>query len=334
MFNKTLTLSSEYLKINVISFVTVLLFQVHVGAQATQAPDVISYADKLTYGVDFSTDIDEFLVSNSDVGNLHLVSNNDLKLTLRLNYKFLSFSAGFTPEFLPGNDDDEQRGKSSFQNYQLNFFPGRFVQNVFFRRMKGFYVENTEDFLPTWTSGDPYLQFPDLKSTTWGGSTGFVLNKNFSLRSLYNRQEWQLQSSGSLIPMVRYEFTKMTNDFENDVYGKENLVDIRADLGYYYNWVITPKLNMVPSVRAGLGPKFSKYTLEGVVEKNNYWVTEYGAGLRLGYNTDTLYMGIIGELNGTRFNDTDSNDISNNQWHGVFYIGYRFEAPEKLKQLF
>ncbi len=302
--------------------------------QETQNHRIISYADQLAYGIDLSTDIDEFLVSNSDVGNFHLVSNNDLKLTLRFNYKFVSLSAGFAPEFLPGNDDDEQRGKSSYQNYQVNLFPGRVVQNVFFRRMKGFYVENTEDFVPAWTEDDPYLQFPDLKSITWGGSTGFVLNKNFSLRSLYNRQEWQLESSGSLIPMVHYEFTKLTNDFEDGSYGKENLVDIRADLGYFYNWVITPKVNVVPSLRAGLGPKFSKYTLDGVVEKNNYLVTEYGVGLRIGYNTDKLYMGLIGELNGTRYNDGDSNDISNNLWHGVFYIGYRFNAPEKLQKLF
>ena len=108
--------------------------------QETQNHRIISYADQLAYGIDLSTHIDEFLVSNSDVGNFHLVSNNDLKLTLRFNYKFVSLSAGFAPEFLPGNDDDEQRGKSSYQNYQVNLFPGRVVQNVFFRRMKGFYL--------------------------------------------------------------------------------------------------------------------------------------------------------------------------------------------------
>ncbi len=147
--------------------------------------------------------------------------------------------------------------------------------------MKGFYVENTSDFFPTWNVGDPYLQFPDLKSITWGGSTGFVLNRDFSLRALLNRQEWQLESRGSLVPIIRYEFTKMTNNFEDDTYGKENIVDLRVGLGYYYNWMVAPKLNIAPSLHVGIGPKFSKYTLAGQEEKNNYLATEYGAGLQL-----------------------------------------------------
>ncbi|WP_159076358.1 DUF4421 family protein [Flagellimonas amoyensis] len=302
--------------------------------QVKDSISVISYDDKLTFGIDLSTDFDEFMVDSPDVGNFHLVTNNEVKLTLRLNYKIFGVSAGFTPGFLPGNDDDGQRGESSFQSYQVNVFPGRLVQNVFFRRMKGFYVENTSDFLPTWNVGGPYLQFPDLKSITWGGSTGFVLNRDFSLRALLNRQEWQLESRGSLVPMIRYEFTKMTNNFEDDTYGKENIVDLRAGMGYYYNWVVAPKLNIAPSLRAGIGPKFSKYTLAGQVEKNNYLVAEYGAGLQLGYNTDRFYMGIIGELNGTSYRDSDSNDISNNLWHAVFYVGYRLEPPKKLKDFF
>ncbi|UBZ12252.1 DUF4421 domain-containing protein [Flagellimonas marinaquae] len=337
MQSKTQTIKGPFLA-KTITFLYLMFFaHQQMYGQDLGSTSIISYEDKLAYGIDFSTDIDEFFINNPDDGvNAHLVSNNDLKLTVRFNYKFLNLSASFAPEFLPGNDDDEERGKSSFQNYQANLFPGRFVQNVFFRRMKGFYVENTQDFLPTWTGGDPYLQFPDLKSITWGGGTGFILNKDFSLRSILNRQEWQLESKGSFIPSVQYEFTKFTNTFafeEGNAYGKENVVDLRADIGYYYNLVVTPNVNIVPSVRGGIGPKFSKYTLQGEVEKNNYFVTEYGAGLRVGYNTDKLYLGVIGELNGTSYDDDDDN-ISNNLWHGAFYIGYRFEAPERLKRIF
>ncbi|MBO0320734.1 DUF4421 family protein [Muricauda sp. CAU 1633] len=310
-------------------------FIFHAQIQGQEADDdIISYEDKLAYGIDFSTDIDEFIINSPDVGNFHLVSNNDVKLTFRMNYKFLNLSFGYSPGFLPGNDDDELKGDSSFTEYQVNMFPGRFVQNVFFRRMKGFYVENTGDFLPTWNEGsDPYLQFPDLKVITWGGRTGFVLNKNFSVRSLYNRQEWQLQSRGSLVPELKYEFTKMTNNFE-DSYGKENQVDVRAGMGYYYNWVITPKMNIAPFARVVFGPRFYKYTLSGDIEKDNYFVTDYTAGLQLGYNTDKLYMGISAAFNGLSYKNAESLDISNNLWHGVFYIGYRFEAPEKLRNLF
>ncbi|SFC05582.1 protein of unknown function [Flagellimonas taeanensis] len=125
----------------------------------------------------------------------------------------------------------------------------------------------------------------------------------------------------------------MTNNFEDDTYGKENIVDLRVGLGYYYNWMVAPKLNIAPSLHVGIGPKFSKYTLAGQEEKNNYLATEYGAGLQLGYNTDCFCMGIVGELDGTSHQDSDSNAISNNLWHTVF-LGYRLDPPQKLKALF
>ncbi len=295
---------------------------------------IISYEDRLAYGIDFSTDFSEYVLHSDDL-DFRLVSNNDVKMTLRMNYKFINLSFGFAPGFLPGNDDDELKGESSFTEYKVNMFPGQLVQNLFFRRMKGFYVENTEDFIPLWQKGtDPYFQFSDLKSIEWGGYTGFVLNKDFSLRALLSRQEWQLESSGSWVPALRYDFTKLSNPFDDGTYGKENQVDLRADLGYYYNWVITPKVNFAPYVRAGIGPKFSKFTLDGMVDSSNYFVLDYGTGFQLGYNTDKLYMGLRGSYNGYRYNNEDDNIISNNLWHGLFYIGYRFEAPEILKDLF
>ncbi|SDQ24091.1 DUF4421 family protein [Flagellimonas zhangzhouensis] len=292
-----------------------------------------SYVDQLAFGVDFSTDLSEYVLHNNDL-NFHLVSNNDVKMTMRMSYKFLDISFGFAPGFLPGNDDDELKGESSFTEYSVNLFPKQFVQNLFYRRMKGFYVENTEDFFPLWQEGtDPYFQFSDLKSIEWGGYTGFVLNKDFSLRALLSRQEWQMESSGSFVPALRYDFTKMTNPFDDGSYGKENQVDLRADLGYYYNWVVTSNVNIAPYVRAGIGPKFSKYTLDGVVEKNSYFVFDYGAGFQVGYNTDKLYMGVRGNYNGYSYKSEEENTITNNLWHGLFFVGYRFNAPEKLKKL-
>jgi len=67
----------------------------------------------------------------------------------------------------------------------LRFFPGKLIQNLHYRRLKGFYLKNTGDLLPDWQEGcDTYLQFPDLTSQTFGGSTSFVFNPDFSLKSL------------------------------------------------------------------------------------------------------------------------------------------------------
>ncbi|GLU45226.1 hypothetical protein [Allomuricauda sp. NBRC 101325] len=91
----------------------------------------ISYVDKLAYGIDFSSDFSEFLVHNNDM-DFHLITNNDVKMTLRMNYKFLNLSYGFAAGFLPGNDDDDLKGESKFTEYKVNMFLGQFVQNLFF----------------------------------------------------------------------------------------------------------------------------------------------------------------------------------------------------------
>ena len=69
-------------------------FTSNIWCQQEQDSTIVSYSDKIALGLDMSTDIDEFIVNSPNVSNFHLVSNNDLKLTLKLNYKFLSLSAG------------------------------------------------------------------------------------------------------------------------------------------------------------------------------------------------------------------------------------------------
>ncbi|AZB00743.1 hypothetical protein EG359_14490 [Chryseobacterium joostei] len=36
-----------------------------------------------------------------------------------------------------------------------------------------------QDLFPGWKEGDPYMQFPDLRVQSFGGSTSYILNKNF-----------------------------------------------------------------------------------------------------------------------------------------------------------
>ncbi|WP_121667322.1 DUF4421 family protein [Mesonia aquimarina] len=307
------------------------LIIVKVKAQTADSTTVKSYTDKLAYSLNFSTDIEEYFISDGDI-SVHLESNNSVKLSAQVNYSFINFSFGFAPSFLPGNDDDELKGESSLTDYQLNLFPGRFVQSLHYRRIKGFYVENTEDFFSNWTEGeDAYLQFPDLKATTWGGSTGYVLNPDFSIRSALNQQEWQIISVGSLVPQLSYDFIKLTNR-TNEVDSKENQIDINAALGYYYNWAISSKLVISPYINAGIGPRFYKYTREDIEEKDSYFVTKYGGGVQFSYNTDKLFMGLRGSFKGAYFNTT-SDDVTNNIWFGVFYLGYRFDPPEFLRKL-
>lgn len=293
-----------------------------------------SYTDKLAISIDFSTDIEEYIIGSDGGTDLHLTSNNEVKLSVTLNYEFINFSYGFAPEFLPGNDDDDTKGKSSLTDYHFSFFPGRFIQDVYYRKMKGFYMANTSDFIPDWNENDyTYVQLPDLKAVSWGGSTGYVLNKKFSLRSALNQQEWQLQSIGSLVPKLSYDITTLTNTFDG-VFNKEKQLSIYGGGTYLYNWVLTEKLVTTPYIDAGVGYRFYKYTEGDTVENDGYLVFKYGGGIQLGYSTDSFFMGASGSFKGISYTSIDDGKVTKDNWFAIAYFGYRFDPPGFLSKMF
>lgn len=293
-----------------------------------------SYTDKLAISIDFSTDIEEYIIGSDGGTDLHLTSNNEVKLSVTLNYEYINFSYGFAPNFLPGNDDDEAKGKSSFVDYRFNLFPGRFVQGLYYRTMKGFYVLNTDDFLPDWNvTTDNYFQFPDLRATSYGGSTGYVLNPKFSIRGALNQQELQLQSVGSFVPKLSYDFTRLTNTSDG-VFNKEKQFSVYGGGTYLYNWVITEKLVTTPYIDAGLGYRFYKYTSDNEVENDGYLVFKYGGGIQLGYSTDGFFMGASGSFKGISYTSIDDGKVTKDNWFAIAYFGYRFDPPGFLSKMF
>ncbi len=47
------------------------------------------------------------------------------------------------------------------------------------QKRKGFYIENMKELFPAWREGDPYLQYPNLRVQSFGGSTSYILIKTF-----------------------------------------------------------------------------------------------------------------------------------------------------------
>ncbi|WP_435524550.1 DUF4421 family protein [Chryseobacterium indoltheticum] len=89
----------------------------------------------------------------------------------------------FYASIFPGNNDNERKGNSSYTDFSFRFFPKRFIQAAYYKNVKGFYIENMQDLIPGWQKDrDPYIKFPDLRVQTFGGSTAYILKKDFSLK--------------------------------------------------------------------------------------------------------------------------------------------------------
>lgn len=300
----------------------------------TDSTELISYEDQVIIRANFDTNIEDFIVDNESQNYRQVLSvNSKTRTSLGIDYQFISASISFTPSFFPGNNEDDLKGKSTSTDIKFQVFQGNFMQQFRYKNTMGFYLNNTVDFVPDWQKGrDPYLQFPNFRIQTFGGSTAFFLNKEFSIKSILFQKKWQTTSKGSLVPSLDYDLTDLTDDSEK-AKSRERQYNFSANISYYYNWVLTPKINVAPFLSLGGGGKFSKFKDDNIKDLQSYFTYQYSGGLQVGYNVKQLFYG--GRMNFSSYNYTDdsSGNIRNNNFFGLLFIGYRF-APPKIVQKF
>lgn len=192
--------------------ITPLFFCIAQNSKEVDSTRIVSYADKFVVKINVDTQTDIYTVRNNQNGSeLIIVPNNNYRVFLSLDYEFLGVSIGFSPTFFPGNNDDDFRGESSFSDFKFRAVLRQWIQGFQMSTIKGYYVENSGDFLPGWTEGlGPYLQIPDLTSKTFGMSTSYSFNPNFSFRNILYQTEWQKKSAGSFIPALFYSYDRLS----------------------------------------------------------------------------------------------------------------------------
>jgi hypothetical protein len=300
----------------------------------------ISYPDKIVIKANVDTQTDTYILREAyDNSKFEIVPNNEYRVFLSFDYKFVGFSFGFTPKFFSPNNDESLKGTSSFSDYRFQFYFEKFVQELRYRKIKGYYVVNSDDFILDWQEGqDPYIQFPDLKNTLWGMSTSYVLNDKFSYRNLNNPTQWQRKSAGSLVPTLHYNYFYFSNKFLNEK-SEEHDFNIRLALSYYYTLVLNEKWFFTPNITPSAGIRFSNYKdidAGGVTtrEKNTLLTRSVSGGLQLGFNTSRVFAGANFNFNVNWYNEENNARVENDQVYGLFYVGYRFGAPEFLERFF
>ena len=296
----------------------------------------ISYFDKILIKCNLSTQSDRYSIIDKAGQDVDLRANTEYRAFLSLDYEFIGFSYGFSPRFLRPNNDDQLKGRSSFRNYKLQFFPGQFLQTVAYDRTKGYYVKNTGDFVPGWIKGThPYIQIPDLKVTQWSGSTSYILNRDFSFKNLIYQTQWQKRSAGSLVPSLFYDYTRYSLALFDNTSRQEDF-HFRAGLGYYYTWIIGKHFFVSPNLLPSLGLRYSDFTTEsnGVREHGTkFYFTRYlEGGIKLGFNTSRWVAGGGLNFNINWYNESRSMVVQNDKIFGILYLGYRFNTPGFIKR--
>lgn len=292
---------------------------------------ITSYADKFVLKLNVDTQTSSYDLKDLSGRELRLIHNNAYRLHLSLDYQFFGFSFGIAPDIFGGSDATNLKGESSLTDFRFRAALGKWVQGFQFSTIKGFYVENTDDFIPDWSEGvDPFIQIPDFTNRIYGMSTHYVINPNFSFRNILYNTEWQKKSAGSFIPSLFYGFDDFEYTFE-EVKSDENIFQVRLALPYYYTYVFKENWYVGVNLSPSLGISFSRYKeiVDGAAteERNTYLIRMLEGGMQIGYAAERWVFGssFVFDVNG--YDDERLGSVENNKFFAQIFVGYRLNTP-------
>jgi hypothetical protein len=213
-------------------------------------------------------------------------------------------------------------------------------------KTEGYYIKNSDDILAPIANGDNYIQFPDLTTKVFSGSTAYKLNPKYSIKAFENQTETQLKSAGSFIPSVDYWIYKFDGG-QNIIDGQGNPqtrsiyrdylgFNVVLNAGYSYTFVFKNwYANIFAAPGAGIDiHKETIYNPLGSYDENRTdFVFSVKSGVGIGYNFDKYFFG-ANYLN--RYTDEINKDegLQFQTIKNTFFVffGYRFKAPKAVSK--
>lgn len=272
--------------------------------------------------------------------DIMLSPNTSLITRLNLNYEWLSAGFEFAPKFIPGNDDNDLKGSTNAFSFGTALIFKHWWFEGSFSRVRGYFLENTNDFNPNWRVGDAYTQFPDLQFTGFEVLSGYSANSRFSFRSLTSQTERQLKSTGSFIPalLLRYYIIDDKTPQANSSQRTDSFESSMGP-GYAYTFVIRESFYVSTGLIGSVGYLNTKLTTrtqgQEFTDYQDNFILRWQLRSGIGYNGTRTYGGIYGSFQGAQYkqeNTTAMNTEDRLFFH--IFIGYRFKAPKPLKEKF
>ena len=291
--------------------VFILLSCTVVGGQNS----VLSFRENLLVKSNINTQNESFSIQNNNQSIL-VNANNTYRLEVGANYKFLGLKIGFSPSSRSSDF------KSKFLNSQLNIFLKQWIQSFEYHKVQGFYQDNNAQLL---------AQFPDLKTTSWLGTTSYVLNNNFSLKHLTHLNEWQRETAGSFVPTLKYGFNRLSNSIDYQKVA-ENSFDVSFAPAYYYTWAFKEHWFISSSIAPALGVRFTTEKLNNITNKDTFISRALDLTLQFGYTSETISAGASFNFDSNAINKDLTQSMVNDKSYASLYFGYRFTPPNFLKR--
>lgn len=297
------------------------------------------YEDRLIAKLDLDNDFIRFKLTGDDF-KYEIRPNLSSNRTLSLSYKWAYFAVSYLPDFIVDNKWNERRGETSGFGIGTGVTAPRFLFDIQYLSVKGFYLYNTSDFVPNWDADtDPYIQFPDLNIWMIRTSAYYKTNPNFSVRAIQYQTEAQRKSASSLLPGFTSQYYVIDNESSSSTSSQKstNLV-LLAQLNYYATLVIHKNIYATAGVGGAAGFYYTWLLTRqpsGNIESTiSNGVVRGFLHAGLGYNANRFFAGT--ELLYYQTFSKQTNNIEQVFTRTAYqvFIGYRFNAPKFLKNTF
>lgn len=295
----------------------------------------------------------KFDISNDQI-NYNIPYDNEtvsIKTNLKVSYgfifsyKYFSVRLGIRPKL--SENEEKNKGKTDVFRIGIKMLFNKWSHNLEYNYFRGYYVDNTNEVSSLDTPEDFFIQFPNLTTNTFSGTSKYKFNDNYSVRAVESNTEIQLKSAGTLMPGIAYSYydikgTDKIKTEEDVTITRDDFNDFKGftfilETGYYYTFVLHKYWYVNIFATPGLGFDFVTTTFNSpnssYDENFNNTYFSFKSGAALGYNGKKIYFGCefkYNYLSGNN-NDKDSEALPiRSNFHA--FIGYRFKAPKQVSK--
>jgi hypothetical protein len=182
-------------------------------------PIVVKYKNLLSTKISFGYN---FIFFNETAHEDSYQTNRPLSIGMGIGIKNISLGFSFS---VPVLYDPNYRKSPSFDVGFNHYFKDKSYTYGFVKYYDGFY------------NPDPDIGNIDLQILTMGISQEFLLNRNHSLRSVYNLDERQTKSNGTFLLGGGLFFTAIQSDTLDNYNKNQRTFHFGPNFGYSYIWV-------------------------------------------------------------------------------------------------
>ena len=338
---KIILLKNIYRTFLILSFISTSYIKCN-----AQIKDTVNYKiedgwiEKMDHKIAFDVSLNnlyETFEVKTPINKFILYPNTPSNLNFKFNYRFISVGFEISPDFLIGNGDEDLKGKTKSFGIGTSLIFKHWFFNISYSTVKGFYLENSNDFDTSWVKGDAYIKFPDLNYSGIELSSGYLNNTKFSLRSLTSQTERQLKSVGSFIPVVNFRYYIIDDKSNETSTQKSNNIESSVGPGYAYTFVLKENFYISLALQASLGYLNTKLTTrqssENLITNQNNFIFRWYGKTGIGYNGHKFYSGLYATLSGTRYEQENTTAINfDTRVYYHLFFGIRIKSPDALER--